>query len=517
MKADDIEQQQQEVTTSVATYYDPTEKVHTDFIPRTKEEISKIVNDFMSGEATITENEIELPESFLRKPTQDDITGKNCYERKEVLKALSALQRKIKQMDLSAEMLTSEQIKQEMLSGFDNDGDASKHVNLLHERSMDFVGMMFNAIADDTTVSEAITSLIYQLQIPVMKLAMLDNSLFEDEDHPARLTVDHLTRIGRGIDSRDDPLYKDLEKIVDTILDQFDADISAFQIAADQLQVIVDKEEAHLVETERRQQLEILKARAKKIVVAQVKLLTRKIQIPPQLRSLALKLLPTLLLKIYIKDGRSSQQWKGTVEIYRQLLSCLHPVSGIKQYRFIEQNLVSICDAVTERLIAAGQDKDDIRSQVDALRSYLTGVLDEHAALTRQAEDEPISEELSLEETKKNMDEEFADDEFERVQQEAEQEAELSQQKLALIADSLKRGAWYEVYNGEDRPVRRLKLAVVLEDTAELIFVDRKGNTVIEKDAAEFAVELEDKRSCMIADHSTFDNALGNVINALAA
>ena len=87
----------------------------------------------------------------------------------------------------------------------------------------------------------------------------------------------------------------------------------------------------------------------------------------------------------------------------------------------------------------------------------------------------------------------------------------------ANIADSLKRGAWYEVYNGEDRPVRRLKLAVVLEDTAELIFVDRKGNTVIEKDAAEFAVELEDKRSSMIADHSTFDNALGNVINALAA
>jgi hypothetical protein len=220
---------------------------------------------------------------------------------------------------------------------------------------------------------------------------MLDNSLFEDEDHPARLTVDHLTRIGRGIDRRDDPLYKDLEMIVDTILDQFDADISAFQVAADQLQVIVDKEEARLVETERRQQLEILKARAKKIVVAQVKLLTRKIQIPQQLRNLALKIMPTLLLKIYMKHGRSSQQWKGTVEVYRQLLSCLHPVSGIKQYRFIEQNLVSICDSVTERLTAAGQTNDDIKSQVRALRSYLTAVLDEHAALARQAGDAPVS------------------------------------------------------------------------------------------------------------------------------
>ena len=57
MQADDIEQQPQEVTTSVATYYDPTEKVHTDFIPRSKDEISKSDNGFRWGEGSSTETE----------------------------------------------------------------------------------------------------------------------------------------------------------------------------------------------------------------------------------------------------------------------------------------------------------------------------------------------------------------------------------------------------------------------------------------------------------------------------
>ncbi len=85
------------------------------------------------------------------------------------------------------------------------------------------------------------------------------------------------------------------------------------------------------------------------------------------------------------------------------------------------------------------------------------------------------------------------------------------------LSVSTKQGVWYEIFNGKDKPVRRLKLSVILTDAAQLIFVDRRGLKVIEKDAEEFSRELEDNRSRLIADHSTFDQALGNVISALAA
>jgi len=63
-KNEDVEDDEEQVSSRVATYYDPNENVATDFIPRTKEDISRVVNQFMTGEMTITGDEIELPESF---------------------------------------------------------------------------------------------------------------------------------------------------------------------------------------------------------------------------------------------------------------------------------------------------------------------------------------------------------------------------------------------------------------------------------------------------------------------
>jgi len=167
-KQEEVEHIEEEVSTQVATYYDPNENVATDFIPRTKQEISRVVNEFMTGGMTITGEEIELPESFLRAPTKKDLDGKSCYQRKEVVKALSKLQHKLSSMQGHAESLTSDDIKQELLTNISNEngGVLDKQVNLLDERSIDFVGMMFGAIADDVSVSQLMTNLIYQLQVP---------------------------------------------------------------------------------------------------------------------------------------------------------------------------------------------------------------------------------------------------------------------------------------------------------------------------------------------------------------
>ena len=94
-KQEEIEADEDKVSTQVASYYDPDNKVATDFIPRSNKDFSHIVNEFMNGEMTISGEELQLPESFLRTPTQQDLEGKNCYKRKEVIKALSTLQRKI--------------------------------------------------------------------------------------------------------------------------------------------------------------------------------------------------------------------------------------------------------------------------------------------------------------------------------------------------------------------------------------------------------------------------------------
>ena len=87
--------------------------------------------------------------------------------------------------------------------------------------------------------------------------------------------------------------------------------------------------------------------------------------------------------------------------------------------------------------------------------------------------------------------------------------------QISRLPRDVKQGVWFEIYNGEGKAPRRVKLSVVLFDEAKLIFVDRHGNKVIEKTASEFMQELNDKRSRIIADHSIFNHALGQVINSI--
>ena len=101
--------------------------------------------------------------------------------------------------------------------------------------------------------------------------------------------------------------------------------------------------------------------------------------------------------------------------------------------------------------------------------------------------------------------------------QQIKDEARIAMEKIRQLPSDAKPGVWFEIFNGEDRAVRRLKMSVVLTEVAKVIFVDRKGVKVIEKDAAEFAEELKTNKSRILADHSTFDHALGKVIGRMAA
>ncbi len=506
-KNEEIEYLEDEVTSRVATYYDPNENVATDFIPRTKEEISRVVNEFMSGEMTITGDEIDLPESFLRAPTKKDLDGKSCYERKEVVKALSKLQYKLSSLHDKTSNITAEEIKQELLNNISNEhgGVLDKQVSLLDERSIDFVGMMFGAIADDTTVSEIMTNLIYQLQVPVMKITMSDNTMFEDDEHPARATVDLLTAAGKGINNVKDRLYNKLEAIVDDILDNFDIDIVAFEKAVTKLEDIIKKEEALTAETERQQQKQIFQDHARHIVTTQLKMISCNKKIPDNVRPLVLKHWSTLMLNRYIKHGRNSSQWAQSVSLLKLLVKCMQPIRFQSQFNLIKSNHNALIEAVNDELYETQQDKKDISSQITKLKEYFLARIDDYGLKVIDQDNSDFSEEEVL-----------ADDSSEDSYDELQQ-TEIAAQKISLLSSNTKPGVWYEIYNGEDRAVRRLKLSVILSDTAQLIFVDRKGMKVIEKDAEEFARELEEDRSRLLADHSTFDHALGKVISSLAA
>jgi hypothetical protein len=403
---------------------------------------------------------------------------------------------------------TSSDIKKELLDDINRTDEtaADRHISLLDERSIDFVGLMFDAIEKDDTVSQLIVNLVRRLQIPVIKLAMIDSNLFAQQQHPARITIDLLVSAGKGINNDKDSLYLDLVSVVNTILEQFESDVSVFEKAIACINFITERESRLSQETEKQQQQQVLLEHARHIVASQIKIFARSRKIPDKLKLLVLKHWASLMVNRYLQYGRNSQQWLHSVSLLKLMLKCMQPVRFQSQYDMLKANHTMLVETLQDELYATRQDQQAISGQLSLLATHYSRLLETYN-----------HNEISSTGNSHNMEGNSNSTDNDDYLVDVDEQIESPELKTASIPDSIKPGIWYEIFSGEGKPVRRLKLSVVIHDTGNLVFVDRKGLKVLEKEAKEFEQELLKNRSRIMADHSTFDSALWKVIGSIAA
>ena len=86
--------------------------------------------------------------------------------------------------------------------------------------ALDTLSLIFEAIFANPDLPDAVKAAIGRLQIPLLKLAILDVSFFADSQHPARQLVDRMARsaIGLAQDSgRGHPVCLSLRKLADAV------------------------------------------------------------------------------------------------------------------------------------------------------------------------------------------------------------------------------------------------------------------------------------------------------------
>ena len=506
-----------------ARYYDPQKNKTSNFIPRSQDEISYFISQFMNGFTTAKGEGI--PESFSTVPSDKD--NHNCYSRNDLMNALSKLQNKLTKVKTKANIvkLDAEHIKRAIMAdmGSSNGGAVTKKVHLLDQRSIDFVGMMFTAITNDESISKIIKNLLMLLQIPVIKAAMLDEKLFTHEEHPARSTLDLISRAGKGVTEENDHVFIRLEKIVNSILREYDIDIASFERAVDELHKLITIEEEVAAENERIEQLEIIKDHARDVVLTEMRYVTTNKKVPKSVQPLVLKHWPTMMCNRYVNHGKESSEWLLSLMLLKLLMKCLQPINDKSQWQMLQANHEPLIEAVNDELYETQQDRKEIDAQISALKQTFLKMLDDYGYKLVESPDAATPEQTSTaapyveEENIDAANEEFDENEHDEEVARIEEQARIAREKISKLPSDLQPGAWFQIFNGDDKPVRRLKLSIVLTEVARLIFVDCHGVKVIEKDAGDFARELENEQSRLIADHSTFDHALVSVIHKLAA
>jgi len=474
---------------------DTPDKPHNIVDINDTEKVSKAIKRFINGEsedgsantATITSN-----------------AGKQFHDRRDVIKALTSLQTSYKPKFTPNETsFRNDSFKHALLNSMAKMGNTSmsKTLNAIDGRTIDFVEMLFGAFLRDENVSIAVKSLLLELQIPLIKVAMLDAQFFQNSKHAARRMLDNVAHLGIGIENEDNTLYKTILLIIEQLQATFEQNLASFNTALTALNRLMTIEKDKTGKQEEETQRAILKEHARQIVLNELQKCTYKKIIKKDLKPLILKQWAALMFQRFIKYGKESSQWNEIITLLKHLVYSVQPIKTSEQWVLLNNDSGILISDIEAQLRTTSLSPGGIDASITALKEI-------HAYLIESSEfflDQPdyTLSERSLDEIIEDSSEEMPDD------------GEPPHVQISRLPNDVKQGVWFEIYNGENKALRRVKLSVILFDEAKLVFVDRHGDKVIEKFANEFVDELNNNKSKIIADHSIFNHALGQIIHSI--
>ena len=108
----------------------------------------------------------------------------------------------------------------------------SRVVGAADEDVINLIAMLFECILDDRNLPDSLKALIGRLQIPMLKVAVLDKSFFSRSSHPARRLLNEIAKAAMGWgdcdDHERDSLYVRIEQVVQRLLNDFVDDPAIF-------------------------------------------------------------------------------------------------------------------------------------------------------------------------------------------------------------------------------------------------------------------------------------------------
>ncbi len=478
--------------------FDNTVKLSTEHL-EDREFLSKIINDYVK--------DADSDGSALRSSA----SGKAFFNRNDVLKALSNIQLTYKTRYVAGQQvnINTESFQKSLLNSMAkmNNMAVPKTMNQIDGRTIDFVEMIFGAFLRDHNISDAIKSLLLRLQIPVIKTSLIDNNFFYDNKHPARNLLDTIANLGIGIEEENNTVYQTMNLILDQLLRSFDKNTVSFRTALTSLQRLKTIEHKQLKQNEDVTRNQIVKEHARQLVLSELQYHTMNIKLAKPIQPLLLNNWSTYMFACYLKFGKSSYEWQESIDILKIMTKSLNPIHKREEWVSLKNNYQEIVTTVRNKLSTTKQNKEKSYMATANLKKHYENTIKNSEFFEEKALEEDEDESLK--------DSVYADKSKDQPSP-VEKKEQTSKEIIAELPAYVKPGVWFKIYTGKNTPPRRLKLSLITLENAKLVFVDRKGTMVIEKDASKFTVELLNNQSHLLADHSVFDHALSQVISHIS-
>lgn len=410
----------------------------------------------------------------------------------------------------------------------------------LDEQIINMVSMIFDFILEDKALPGAIKALLTQLQIPYLKLALIDNSFLQKSSHPARALLNDMGKAAIGWNDKREQsdIYVAIESVVNRILDDYHQDVELFIELHQEFLDFWHDEESHnrsyeeriSKTTEGKERVEY----AKKRVDAWIHMWCSQPETRKQVATFLKHFWKNTMLYCMHKYGENSREWKYYIKIIHALIWSTKPNKSSDEVKQLIQMTPLLIRGLNRGMLAVGTHPNTISNIFREISKCHLEIIEKGLAEQQQtqrsdADGQPNTDneiDQGAIEDIQNIYQETANNELDKPDLEVDTHLEILVEEVSVedsepekiieeelveddyfhMANSLEYGDWLE-FHMDEKPVPA-KLAWKSSITTNHLFVGRDGTRVTEVTLAELAEALRSQQASLIDKAPLFDRAL---------
>ncbi len=222
------------------------------------------------------------------------------------------------------------------------------------DQTIDIVAMLFDYILEDKNIPDRMQAVIGRLQIPILKVVMLDKSFFSRKNHPARKFLDTLSQaaIGFSEDKDAEDLYLTADSLVQRVISEFEDDVDIFAEVLAELEAHLEEleqrasEDLERLQQEAAEQEQLERARLK--AAEEVRARLEQSDLNEIVQEFLSEHWKTLLMMTFLMEGDESDAWISGVETMDNLIWSIAPKKTQEERKQLVAALPSLLESLQQ-------------------------------------------------------------------------------------------------------------------------------------------------------------------------
>ena len=425
--------------------------------------------------------------------------------------------------------------------------DVAASLGQFNEDMIDIVSMLFDFILEDRNLSVELKSVIGRLQIPMLKVGLVDKTFFSNRLHSARLLLNELAYEGISLnidDPSSKPMFEKISSVAEIVINEFRDDVTIFEgLLEDFLSFKKANQQRAKIFERRTREAEEGKAKTETSrgeVNKRLTAICRGHQIPDVVKLILKNIWSHVMLLERLKDNREG--WKRRVKVAQLLVWTVQPITSAIRLEKMTSRVPILIKSLREGIDVISFSTIEASHLFEQLEKCHRQIIDDaRKEINKRKQEEVLRlpainvdvESVDFDKLSQGLDSlQGEDDEVEiveeaiviedigftreqtgqRNQESVEQPVEISPEVVQTI-EHLRAGSWVDLEIDGD--FKRCKLAARISSSEKYIFVNRSGLKMADFLTSELCLLMQSKKMRILDDEALFDRALESVISNL--